>query len=73
MVAAKRYALFVFLVEYPAGGWGDFVAAYETLKEAKAHFALLQEGLAQIVDLEHLRVVKKKLHRNRPPYRQDLN
>jgi hypothetical protein len=31
----KRYLVFACEQYYPAGGWGDFVGAFETLIEAK--------------------------------------
>jgi hypothetical protein len=32
----KRYLLFATVWYYPAGGWGDFQAAFDTIEEAKA-------------------------------------
>lgn len=40
----KRFLLFAFDAFYPAGGWSDFVRAFETREEADAHLA------ARVVD-----------------------
>jgi len=32
----KRYLLFCFPADYPAGGWNDFQGSFGTIEEAKA-------------------------------------
>ena len=44
----KRYLLFGFAGYYPAGGWSDFVGAFDTAEEAKD--ASGREDMYQVVD-----------------------
>jgi len=58
----KRYAVFAYDEYYPAGGWNDFVDAFEHLEDAKAVAdAIVNTGrsntYADVVDLETLKEV----------------
>lgn len=54
----KRFLLFRFPEYYPAGGWGDFEAAFDTMQEAHdAALAANQHDDWQVVDLEVLKVI----------------
>ncbi len=58
----KRYLVFASAVDFPAGGWSDFISAHDSLDEA---VALAHEkanppsraGWAHVVDLKSLTVV----------------
>ncbi len=59
----KLYLVFSAAVDFPAGGWSDFDAAYDSLDEARAAAADAvnlpsRAGWAQVVDLETLTVVR---------------
>ena len=54
----KRYLVFAGATYYPAGGWDDFVQAFDSLEEATA-FAKEQEARndwVQVVDAEAVQV-----------------
>lgn len=59
VVSVKRYLVFATMDYYPSGGWGDFVAAFDTIEDAR------QEALASkhadksthIVDVAQLKEV----------------
>jgi hypothetical protein len=57
----KRYLVFAFPEHYPSGGWGDFVSAHDTLKEARS-VATAQSAksidFVQIVDLEKMEITE---------------
>lgn len=55
----KRYAVFNMSCYYPAGGWDDFVGAYNDLEEAKAAAVALVTNKwewSDVVDLQELKL-----------------
>ena len=58
----KRYILFAGEAYYPAGGWDDYIASFETLEEAKAAEKEKMKGYqydwSHVVDLHTGRIVE---------------
>ncbi|GJL93068.1 hypothetical protein [Hyphococcus sp.] len=47
----KRYALFAYDAFYPAGGWGDFVNAFDTAEEAFKAATKTKREYSEVIDL----------------------
>jgi hypothetical protein len=51
----KKYLLFCFYINYPGGGWNDYVGQYETIEEAMKN---IQAEFYHIVDIETMKIIK---------------